>query len=106
MSNLTVVIDDSLLRAARIKALQQNTSVNEICRQAIARFAAPADDRAEFAAELRALSKKMSRKKPGAVVLPMWPSREAMYDEAMAERMPTLWKSLPTESSSAAKRKK
>jgi hypothetical protein len=24
----------------------------------------------------------------------MWPNRDAMYDDAMAERMPTLWASL------------
>jgi hypothetical protein len=39
MSNLTITIDDQLLRAARIKAVQQGTSVNEVCRQAIAAFA-------------------------------------------------------------------
>ncbi len=39
MSNLTITIDDQLLRAARIKAIQQGTSVNEVCRQAIAAFA-------------------------------------------------------------------
>jgi hypothetical protein len=91
MSNLTLVIDDDLLRAARIKALQQGTSVNEICREAIARFAAPSVDRSAIAAELRALSKKMSQTKPVGQVLPNWSSREAMYDEGMAERMPTLW---------------
>ena len=35
MSNLTLAIDDELLRDARIKALQVGTSVNEICRRAI-----------------------------------------------------------------------
>jgi hypothetical protein len=39
MSNLTITIDDQLLRAARIKAVQQGTSVKEVCRQAIAAFA-------------------------------------------------------------------
>jgi hypothetical protein len=94
MSNLTLVIDDDLLRAARIKALQQGTSVNEICREAIARFAAPADDHAAFAAELRALSDKMGRNMPAERASPLWPGREALYEEAMAERMPTLWASL------------
>ena len=44
MANLTLAIDDDLLRAARIKAVQQGTSVNEICREAIERFALPAED--------------------------------------------------------------
>ena len=91
MTNLTVVIDDELLRAARIKALQQGTSVNEICREAIARFAAPAQDHEAFMREFRALAAKISQEcSPG----PSWPGREALYEEAMAERMPTLWRSL------------
>ncbi len=94
MSNLTVVIDDEVLRAARIKALQQGTSVNEICREAITRFAAPAKDHAEWMRELRALQAAVradSLRAGAPAPEPMWPSREAMYDEIMAERMPTLW---------------
>lgn len=91
MSNLTLVIDDDLLRAARIKALQQGTSVNEICREAIARFAAPASDHDDFMAQLIAISDRMSQTRSTE---PMWPSREAMYEEGMAERMPTLWATL------------
>jgi hypothetical protein len=106
MSNLTLAIDDDLLRAARIKALQQGTSVNEICREAIARFAAPADDRAAFAAELVALSNKLSRRPPSAPTSPMWPNREAMYDEVMAERMPTLWATLTAKASTSEEPKK
>jgi hypothetical protein len=39
VSNLTITKDDELLRAARVNAVQQGTSVNEVCRQAIAAFA-------------------------------------------------------------------
>jgi hypothetical protein len=39
MANLTIVIDDDTLKRARIKAIQEGTSVNEVCRQAIERFA-------------------------------------------------------------------
>lgn len=91
MSNLTLVIDDDLLRAARIKALQHGTSVNEICREAIARFVAPADDRAAFAVELMALSEHMANTPSAGQVTANWSSREAMYEQAMAGRMPTLW---------------
>ncbi len=100
MSNLTVVIDDDVLRAARIKALQQGTSVNEICREAITRFAAPAKDHAEWMRAWRALGQDIQA---GYLVEgapqpePMWPSREAMYDDIMAERMPTLWAKLTAE---------
>jgi hypothetical protein len=94
MSNLTLALDDDLLRAARIKAVQQGTSVNEICRQAIARFAAPANEPDDFLAELRAISARVQKSaRAQAPTAPLWPGREAMYEEAMAERMPTLWAS-------------
>ena len=84
MTNLTLVIDDKLLQAARIKALQEGTSVNEICRQAIARYAQPADDGDAFMAKWMALAKRM---KPSADGQPLWPGREALYDEMLAHRM-------------------
>ena len=91
MANLTLAIDDDLLRAARVKAVQQGTSVNEICREAITRFAAPAAEHDDFMTQLRAIAAKMSRVRGDE---PQWPSREAMYEEAMAQRMPTLWATL------------
>ena len=39
MSNLTLSIDDKLLQAARIRAVKEGTSVNEICRKAIEAYA-------------------------------------------------------------------
>ena len=87
MSNLTLVIDDDLLRAARIKALQEGTSVNEVARQAIARYAGIAPKADDTMAQLRELSERMSlaaaRHAPQG---PVWPGREALYEEAMAER--------------------
>lgn len=91
MSNLTLVIDDDLLRAARIKALQQGTSVNEICREAIARFAAPVDDSRRIADQLAELANRMANKAPAGQATANWSSREEMYDEMLAERFPTLW---------------
>lgn len=91
MSNLTVVIDDDLLRVARIKALQQGTSVNEICRQAIERFAAQGDDAQDFVAELVAISNRAARSIPKELRNQPLPSRNEMMEEAMAERMPTLY---------------
>ncbi len=97
MSNLTVVIDDDLLRNARIKALQQGTSVNEICRLAIERFAGQPDDHGAFMAQLVALSDRMSKAPPADPIEPTWPGRTALYEEALAKRMPTLWASLSPE---------
>ena len=54
MSNLTLTIDDDLLRAARVKAVMQGTSVNEVCRQAIAAYAGQDDAQAVAQAHARA----------------------------------------------------
>lgn len=83
MANLTIAIDDQLLHAARIKALQQGTSVNEICREAIARFAGTEEAGASMLAALRELARQVP---PGPSGEPVWPGREALYDEVIRER--------------------
>ena len=40
MANLTLVIDDDLLRRARMRALAQGTSVNAVVREMLANYAA------------------------------------------------------------------
>lgn len=93
MSNLTIVIDDALLRSARIKALEQGTSVNEICRQAVERFVAqPAAPQAgDFMAQLSAITERLAKAQPHREPLGKLPSRNEMMEEAMAQRMPTLY---------------
>ncbi len=39
MANLTLVIDDELLRRARVRAVSEGTSVNAIAREAIQSYA-------------------------------------------------------------------
>lgn len=39
MANLTLSIDDDLLRRARIRALEEGTSVNAVVRDFLAKFA-------------------------------------------------------------------
>ncbi|MFN8895627.1 MAG: hypothetical protein ACK5Y8_18040 [Betaproteobacteria bacterium] len=86
MANLTLAIDDELLRCARVKAVQQGTSVNDICREAIERFASDgvADD---FLCELRAVAARGRRRARAA---PVPAPRDALMDEALRERLPTL----------------
>jgi plasmid stability protein len=45
VSNLTLVIDDAVLRRARIRALEQGTSVNALVRHYLEAYAAGADER-------------------------------------------------------------
>jgi len=74
MANMTIAVDDQLLRAARIKAVQQGTSVNEICRQAIEAFARGAGDADARIARIKALAKKVR-----ADDELLWPGRDALY---------------------------
>ncbi len=39
MSNLTITVDDEVLKRARVRALQQGTSVNAVLREYLAAFA-------------------------------------------------------------------
>ena len=91
MANLTLAIDDELLRSARVKAVQQGTSVNDICREAIERFAAEGGDGAAFLRELRAVASRGRRRAGASSAAPTkLPGRDALMDEAMQERLPTL----------------
>lgn len=90
MANLTLAIDDELLRSARVKAVQQGTSVNDICREAIERFAADGDGD-DFLRELRAVAVR-GRRRAAARPEAAEPvsARDALMDDALHQRLPTL----------------
>jgi hypothetical protein len=83
MSNLTLVIDDALLKQARIKALQEDTSVNEICRKAIEQFVGRDSTGEDTAARLRASIARARLRPEGSP--PAWEGREALYEERFQE---------------------
>lgn len=90
MANLTLAIDDELLRSARVKAVQQGTSVNDICREAIERFASDGDGD-DFLRELRAVAAR-GRRRAAARPAADEPrsARDALMDDALQQRLPTL----------------
>lgn len=61
MANLTITVDDEILRRARIRALEQGTSVNRLLSEYLARYA---DVEASRAAVDRFL--RLSADAPGA----------------------------------------
>ena len=83
MANITLSIDDALLQAARVRAVREGTSVNEICRQAIERYARRREDRLARYLELQARIDA----NPG-VSGPQLPRerREDLYERVMKER--------------------
>lgn len=90
MANLTLSIEDRLLQAARVRAVREGTSVNEICRKAIENYAkaeSGQDRLARFDALLAAIDAE--RPRVGAASVP-WKSRAEMYDRILEERHPTL----------------
>ena len=56
MANLTITIDDDLLRKARIRALEQGTSVNAILRDYLTAFAGAGDAQTRALADLLTIS--------------------------------------------------
>ena len=85
MANITLSIDDSLLQAARVRAVKEGTSVNEVCRQAIERYARRQEDRLARYLELRARIDA----DPG-VSGPQLPreTRDELYQRLTTERSP------------------
>ena len=85
MANLTLAVDDELLRAARVRAVSEGTSVNEICRKAIEAYARPdsAEERLRrfdnFIARMHA---RVGKSQPSP-----WKNREEFYDEVLAQRL-------------------
>jgi hypothetical protein len=84
MANLTLSIDDALLRAARVRAVAEGTSVNEICRRAIEAYAKP-DAPDERLRRFDAFMAKIERAGRKSIPAP-WKNREEMYEILMAER--------------------
>jgi D-xylose 1-dehydrogenase len=84
MSNMTIAIDDTLLREARIKAVHQGTSVNEICRQAIERYVR--EDGGDARARVRRLLALADQVRAAEDGGPACAGRDALYDEVLRER--------------------
>ena len=61
--NLTIVVDDDILKRARIRAIQENTSVNAVVREYLTAYAGA--DRAEACERLLALSRSCKPRRGG-----------------------------------------
>jgi plasmid stability protein len=82
--NLTITIDDELLRRARIRALEQGTSVNQVVREFLEGFAGGDVERQARARLIEmAHVSKASSGTPGRT----W-TRESLYDDRLGNRQP------------------
>lgn len=83
MANITLSIEDALLQAARVRAVKEGTSVNEICRQAIEAYARHRGDRGARYRELQAQidSTRGGKRKPLPPI-----GRDELYRQLLADR--------------------
>ena len=85
MANITLSIDDALLLAARVRAVKEGTSVNEVCRRAIELYARRKDDRLarylELQARIDADPGVSGRQLPKE-------TRDQLYERLISERRP------------------
>ena len=89
MANLTLAIDDNLLQAARVRAVKEGTSVNEVCRRAIENYAR-AEGRKDWLQRYAALSTGIAAARAGRPVKRVaHQTRAQIHDEVLDERMPT-----------------
>jgi plasmid stability protein len=81
MTNLTLTIDENILRQARILALQRGTSVNAMVREFLAQQVASVESTEDRVARFKKLLKAAQFSAPKTDGRPTWPGREALYDE-------------------------
>lgn len=77
MSNLTISVDEEVLRRARIRALRQGSSVNAILRELLEAYAGMGKAQSEAVAELLALSKGSTSRRGDA----MW-TRDDLHERS------------------------
>jgi len=58
MANLTLSIEDQLLKRARMRALEEGTSVNAVVREHLARYAAGDYDAEDIVRDIEALAER------------------------------------------------
>ena len=73
--NLTIAVDSNLLKRARIRALQEDTSVNAVLRQFLEGYAGVGERRRDAVADLLALSEAATSRRGSA----RW-TRDELYE--------------------------
>ena len=79
MANLTLSVDDDLLKRARFRALERGTSVNALVRDYLESFAGQGQERA-----VRALLELSDRLRAGSGPEGRSWSREQLYEERLS----------------------
>lgn len=78
MRNLTITVDDATLRKARLRALTDGTSVNQVLRRFLESYAGAAAEQAAALENLLELSRRAKSRRAGAR---RW-SRDELHERA------------------------
>lgn len=68
MANLTITVDDEILKRARVRAIEQGTSVNAVLAERLKAFAGEGEEQARATRALVTLAKENSRANEGRSV--------------------------------------
>ena len=79
MANLTIAVDDALLREARLKAVAEGTSVNAVLRERLEEYVEERDRRREALAAILESARKSTARSGGR----KW-TREELYERGRA----------------------
>lgn len=76
MSNLTITVDEELLKKARMRALEEDTSVNAVLRDYLEDYAGLRRERQEAGRKIMELARNSKMSSGGEGL----PKREELYD--------------------------
>ena len=79
MANLTITVDDDTLKRARIRALEEDTSVNAVLREYLEEYAGRRRERIEAARRILEAARKSRASSEGQGL----PKREELYEERL-----------------------
>ena len=79
MTNLTITVDEQTLKRARIRALEEGTSVNAVLRDYLESYAGVRRERREAGRKLLEIAKRSTMSSGGKGL----PKREELYEERL-----------------------
>lgn len=79
MTNLTIAVDEETLKRARMRALEEDTSVNAVLREYLEGYAGLRQERREAGRKLLELARSSSMSSGGEGL----PGREELYEERL-----------------------
>lgn len=80
MANLTITVDEGMLKRARMRELEEDTSVNAVLREYLEEYAGRRRERREAGRRLLELTKNSGMSSEGKGL----PRREELYDRKIA----------------------